>query len=761
MLTKLIAIKNVGRFLHSSTPGSPRLAKYTYIVGANGYGKTTICAILRSLKTGDPSPILGRKTLGVIGQSTVDVLWDNANVRFDGGAWSVARPEILIFDGAFVAENIHSGEVVDLEHKRNLYRVIIGDGGVALAERDAELAAASRTKTGEISAAARALLPYLSKGIAVEKFIALAPDDQIDAKIASQQQTIRGLQQADAIKNRASLSEFALPRIPETFEPLLARTIDDVAQDAEQIVSDHIADHGMSDGGGNWIAEGLEHAGNSCPFCGQDIEGLPLIAAFRAVFSSRYMDIGASIQSMKSALGQGFGDGAVARLEATAAQNSGAIDFWKQHCELDNGKLRLPPDAVSVIQQFGSAALSLIDRKASSPLDKLDVDVPFTSAEMTYDEILTAMEQINEDIRAVNIQIAKKKAETSAGDLKTAQAELATLQATKLRYSEVFMPLCNDHITATTEKDTIDRERESVRRRLDAHTNSVVRPYERRINKFLDVFNAGFNIAETTHSYPGGIATSSYQLVINNTPVNLGDAKTPPDQPSFKNTLSAGDRTTLALAFFLASLERDPGLADKTVVFDDPFNSQDAFRRRQTLHEIMAIAGKCAQLVVLSHDATFLKQLWDKAPPPDRICLAIVDHRSQGSKLGVIDIERACLGRTASDMDDLQTYLTTGAGQLIDTTRKMRTVLEAYLRTTFPTSFEAGDWLGDMLRKIRDSGQTHPAYDLYTEIDQINVYTSQYHHGEDVTDTTPDQIDPTELTGFVRRTLKIVNALQA
>jgi hypothetical protein len=46
-------------------------------------------------------------------------------------------------------------------------------------------------------------------------------------------------------------------------------------------------------------------------------------------------------------------------------------------------------------------------------------------------------------------------------------------------------------------------------------------------------------------------------------------------------------------------------------------------------------------------------------------------------------------------------------------------------------------------------------------LDQINAYTSQYHHGEDVGDTTPDQIDPNELTGFARRTLRLANALQA
>ena len=65
MLKKIISIKNVGRFRNSAAPGNRELARHTFIVGANGYGKTTICAVMRSLKTGDASHIVGRKTLGV------------------------------------------------------------------------------------------------------------------------------------------------------------------------------------------------------------------------------------------------------------------------------------------------------------------------------------------------------------------------------------------------------------------------------------------------------------------------------------------------------------------------------------------------------------------------------------------------------------------------------------------------------------------------------------------------------------------------
>jgi hypothetical protein len=150
-----------------------------------------------------------------------------------------------------------------------------------------------------------------------------------------------------------------------------------------------------------------------------------------------------------------------------------------------------------------------------------------------------------------------------------------------------------------------------------------------------------------------------------------------------------------------------------------------------------------------------------RSPQFGGIVGASIDHRAQGTKIMPIDIEQACRGRTATDIDDLQAFLSTGAGGRLDIIRKMRVVLEAYCRTTWPASFSATDWLGEMVGKIREGGQNHPAQALYDELDQINDYTAQYHHGEDHRDATPDQIDPTELTGYVTRTLRLVNALQA
>ncbi len=763
MLRKIISVKNVGRFRNSVAPGNPELSRHTLIVGANGLGKTTLCSILRSLKTSDPDHILGRQTLGGESPAMVELLFPSGQMHFDGAAWSTTYPSIMIFDDTFVAENVHSGQMVEIDHRRNLYRVIIGEQGVRLAEKEATLAQQSRKKTSEITTTTKAIQSHIPAGMKFDTFIALLPNPDIDAQITEQQRSVEAARQAQQINDRPPLSEITVPTLPDDFLSLLARTIDDIARDAETHLAEHFAAHGMEADGGNWIAKGLEYADDgTCPFCAQNIHGLPLIAAYRAVFSDRYKDLRNEITAKRNDIIEQFGDGAIGRMSIQAEQAKGAIDFWNRYCAFDPDLLFVPEDVPNTIHTLGQAALTLLERKNRMPLDPIQPDAAFDAAVTAYGAAQDKAQQINKAIRAVNALIAAKKGEIGAVDLRAAERELIRRKAIKVRHTDPVAVLCADHILLTGEKDAINRKKDTVRGQLNTHSRRVMKPYEQRINHYLDVFNAGFRITETKHGYPGGAAASTYQLVINNTSIDLGDERTPPDQPSFKNTLSSGDRTTLALAFFLVHLEQDQNLDDKIVVFDDPFSSHDAFRRRQTVHEISRVARNCAQVIVLSHDATFLKQIWDKAPTAERIALALADHRHQGTKITPIDLKRACQGRTATDMDDLLTYVNTGAGNHLDLIRKMRLVLETHCWTTYPASFQPGQvWLGEIVRKIREGGNQHPAADLYDELDQINDYTSEHHHGENMADAMSDQVDSQELTGYIKRTLRIVNALQA
>ena len=63
MLKKIIAIRSVGTFRNHAKVGDTELRKLNLVHAENGRGKTTLCAILRSCQSGDPTPILERKTL--------------------------------------------------------------------------------------------------------------------------------------------------------------------------------------------------------------------------------------------------------------------------------------------------------------------------------------------------------------------------------------------------------------------------------------------------------------------------------------------------------------------------------------------------------------------------------------------------------------------------------------------------------------------------------------------------------------------------
>lgn len=761
MLTRIISIKNVGRFRNSAAQPNPAFGRRTFLFGANGYGKSTLCAILRSLGTSDPALITGRKTLGAVADPEIDLLFAAGNRRFQNGAWSAAEPLLSIFDGTFVAENVHSGDVVDLNHKRSLYRIIIGRAGVHLAEQEQDLSERARAKQAEVTAAERAVQAFVPAGYQIPAFVALAADPDVDQKIEAQEAAVGALRQAEAIRVRPLLSALPVLELNPALEPLLARSLAELEGAAEEQVRTHIARHGMERGGQRWLTEGLAfNAEDECPFCGQGgISELALVRAYRAFFGDAYRELRDEIDRTKDDSLRPLADAARAAIRTTIAQNAAGAEFWARHCAMGPAILASVDEALIDLEAAHDHLADVLGRKSNAPLHVIEGDPSLAAAGAALARARVAIGVYNDGVRAANALVQQCKEATAGGDLLQAEGILATLKARKQRHTPAAVSACDAHRLRVQEKAQLETQKTAVRTRLEAHTRGVVQPYQARINFFLDRFNAGFRIVQTAHGYPGGIATSSYQIQINNTAVDLGDGRTPADRPSFKNTLSSGDRTTLALAFFLAGLESEPDLANRIIVFDDPFNSQDAFRRHHTIYEILRVAGAAAQIIVLSHDPSFLKQIWEKCTPADRVSLQIAHHNATGSKITSFDLATACQGRAQQELDDLLAFRATGAGNLREVIKKLRVVIETYMRSTYPGSFGANDNYGVILNTIRAAGDQHPAHADYADLDRINDYTNNYHHGENPGGAGEPPLDQVELTGFVEDTLRMVNAL--
>src|SRR3984957_1826361 len=124
-----------------------------------------------------------------------------------------------------------------------------------------------------------------------------------------------------------------------------------------------------------------------------------------------------------------------------------------------------------------------------------------------------------------------------------------------------------------------------------------------------------------------------------------------------------------------------------------------------------------------------------------------------------LDLEDPRKARVASEIIDLLYFYKTGVGDPRDIVAKMHSIIETYCTLTQPRFFGSDDTLSNIVEKIRSTGEQHPACALLDELDDIHEYSQDYLCSDDLAGDAGAVLDVKELTGFVRRTLKIVKAI--
>ena len=368
-----------------------------------------------------------------------------------------------------------------------------------------------------------------------------------------------------------------------------------------------------------------------------------------------------------------------------------------------------------------------------------------------------AVDAYNQRVQELNAAIAELKQPQRRDDIVAAKAERQRLEQAKKRYEDAVVADCAALTNEMNRKQQLESQKAAARTQLDQHCQTVLQAHQDEINRYLTQFNTSFRITNTRHDYVGGTPSSHFQIEINNEAIELGDDRTPETSPCFKTALSAGDRSALALAFFLATVRRDPNLADRVVILDDPFCSQDRFRRAATQYLIGRLAEDCDQVIVFSHDPHFLN-----AVEQDTQATGIT--KLQISAIGgAVEISPCDLGAVigcplAAERARLTAYVSEGHGNPIDVARVIRPVLEGHLRQAAPAAFGGMSMLGAMITAIRAAAPAdalHRFAQHADELDQINHYARAFHHPPGVNSPAP-QIDGEELKGYARRALHIV-----
>lgn len=526
--------------------------------------------------------------------------------------------------------------------------------------------------------------------------------------------------------------------------------------DAAVRVREHIAKLGH--GGENWVADGMPRIVRAsqglqseiCPFCVQDLAGSDIIAHYRAYFSQTYEDLKGAIRQVGIAVRDAHGGDVPPAFERNIRTAAQTHEFWKDFAELPE----IAIDTAAIARDWSAAreaVLGQLREKAAAPMDQMRLTPEARHAVQNYRARIAEVAALSASVLGANAQLEIVKEQAQADDLAALTSDLAKLNAHKARFSSAIAQRCDAYLAEKEAKGATELLRTQARTALDQYREQIFPAYETAINDFLRRFGASFRLGEVQSVNTRSGSSASYCVVINEQNVNL----TAEAGPSFRNTLSAGDRNTLALAFFFASLEQGPNLANKIVVIDDPMTSLDEHRTLRTREEILAMGRRVQQVIVLSHSKAFLCNLWEQADRNAVVALRI-NRAVVGSDIAFWDVRNDSISEHDKRHELVRGYL-----RAADPTQEravataLRPILEAFMRVAYPEYFPPGTLLGPFIgnceQRVGRANEILSAADI-AELRGLLGYANRFHH-----DSNPAwqvaAINDAELTDFVERTL--------
>lgn len=761
MLKRIELIRNIGCFDSFTGSSLADFNKLVLIYAENGRGKSTISAILSSLANNTPTIINSRKRLGSSNAPHVvlSIEGQPANVMFQSGVWNVSHDNLYVYDDEFVNQNVFSGLEVSASHRQKLHEIILGRAGVSLARRVQEL---SQQITG-----CNSTIREISNNIPIDKrfgfdisaFCNLDEIDDIEQLIADKEKIYNAISQADAIANKNQFTEVLLPEIDnEILATNLSTELPDLDEVAMQAIHDHFSLIG--DNAERWVSVGVEKIitidleQEKCPFCAQVIDGVDLISKYRVYFGDAYNGLNQMITTQITHYATEFSGDNLSSKQQEVTELISLYEFWKHFIELSKTEI-VWQDFSASWQEARDEILSLLETKKSSPLSSITITDEVAEKIDAYMSLRDEIIKTIETLVGFNVKIAEIKEQAGSGSLMEVSNDLKKLKATQARYSDELKEFCNGYQTASELKSRLETRKETARIELDDHRRAVFSQYHTSINDHLELFGATFRIGDLESSDAAGRPSTTYHVLINRHQVPLASQ----DTPCFKNALSAGDRNTLGLAFFFASLETEPDLQNSIIVLDDPMSSLDDGRTATTIQKIRDLIPISSQLIVLCHLRPFLCDIWDSLGNENTTALKISRSSNNTSTITSWDVSSDAFTEYDKRHKVLRDYLDADTQNKRYVAQCLRPVMEKYLRIVFPQYCLPGTMLGNFKNHAVTShanGQSFMIDVDIRELRDITEYANKFHH-----DTNPawetEEINDNQLVGFVKRVINFTS----
>ncbi|MGX1195179.1 AAA family ATPase [Metabacillus sp. SLBN-84] len=619
MIKKIIKIRGVGRYSNFSASDmkiNSFFEKLNVIYANNGSGKTTLTAILKSLETGKPKVITSRKTIGFNEDQEVKLLSEVEHV-FKKNKWNRRMPTIEIFDTFFINNNIYSGFETSISHKKNLHQFVIGESGVQLAE-EIKVIKNDITKHKEQLQSLELKIVKHIKIHTIKEFLKLKPDIHIDKKIDIKKKELEiSMKQKDiqAINKFGLVPELNFPFDITNIKYVLEKNLINIDQEYIETVKSHIKklqNKGIENPE-KWIGEGFESINldneKSCPFCTQSIENSgQLLISYEQFFNDEYNRLKASCEKLSNELKEYNLSLEIERIKSFYSRNKALVEFWNP---LLKSNVATTIDFETKIEDLYNVVLEDVNEKLKNPICRVNTE-NLESLKEELDKINYFIEFINNQFNLSNIDIDMLKKQTA--DLNTIENELDRLTECQKRYKEPVLTYCNNYLEKEKKLKLYNKENKEKQQQLNNYTKQTFELYGRKINEYLRLFSTKFEIKDLKSVIVGRSKDPSvnYVLTLNGKEISFEETS---EKIHASKALSDGDRSTLALAFFLAKLELDENIHEKIIIFDDPLSSFDRTRRNKTINILINQSEKAKQTFILSHNDSFVFKLYEKASP--------------------------------------------------------------------------------------------------------------------------------------------------
>ena len=763
MLREIKYVENIGRFARGQSVSNAVFGACSLVFGENGWGKSTIADVLRSLSEDRPDILTGRKTLAG-GQKQKAVLkFGDQIAQFESASWTGIRPKIAVFDSVFVNDNVFSGDLVTNEHLVNQYGMVVGEEGVRRVHRILELDGENRENNAEIRNLESKLDGIIRgigpQGMSRQQFIKLGDISGIDDKITEKEKEVLRASRAKELKTASVPQLLPVPTETEELRQCLHSTIQGIAESAAEAVRKHIERHADADRTSSMTHESWLESGaafveeKECAFCGQPLDNRLLVDSYSEFFSDAYKKLANDVKAKRDTFSRYTNQDYRNRAQEILKRNMSTYTYWKDAGQIEAPNLGDIENTIAAMEAAARLADAVFVAKQEN-MTEAATGVEVEKAMTDWNEGRKSVIQRNEVLNAYVLRVNQVKATVDSTELPRLQSEHKTLVATKERHGNSTAQLIMQLEERQAKKKKLAEEKSAVKKELNEHGRKITEALGKTINSYLVRLNAGFKVDYHEPNYKGKEPAASYQILINDVPIAPRNTADSVAKPSFRNTLSAGDKSTLALALFLAKVNADPELSETIVVLDDPFTSLDNFRRQFTANEIRKLCGRSAQTIVLSHDKNFLRLLWDKIEQSTIKCIAIQTGGPGITTIAPYDIKFETRARYVTERMKIEEFVEGEPHDPAYIRTRLRTVCEDFYRRGDQSLFHEAASLDQIIRRLEDAPNDHPYKRVLEDLREVNEYSRREHHAEIQDDPYGESSDE-ELKGFSRRVLQL------